>query len=87
MAEHYGLEIAKAAKLPTGTIYPILARLEEAGCLVSEWEQVDPAEEGRPRRRYYRLTAPGERFALEQPGAVINRGTPARLATPRARTA
>jgi PadR family transcriptional regulator, regulatory protein PadR len=51
----YGLEICAAAGLPSGTIHPILARLEKLGWLRSSWEQIDPTQEGRPRRRYYRL--------------------------------
>src|SRR5215211_5382896 len=51
----YGLQICAAAGLPSGTIHPILARLEKLGWLRSSWEQIDPAKEGRPRRRYYRL--------------------------------
>jgi PadR family transcriptional regulator, regulatory protein PadR len=51
----YGLEICTAAGLPSGTIHPILARLEKVGWLSSSWEQIDPTQEGRPRRRYYRL--------------------------------
>jgi DNA-binding PadR family transcriptional regulator len=53
--ERYGLELSELAGLATGTIHPILARLEQAGWLRSRWEQIDPAERGRPRRRYYRL--------------------------------
>jgi PadR family transcriptional regulator PadR len=57
--KHYGLEIAREAGLPTGSIYPILARLERAGWLTSAWEQLDPVAEGRPPRRYYRLSTAG----------------------------
>jgi PadR family transcriptional regulator, regulatory protein PadR len=53
--EMYGLEICAAAGLPSGTIHPILARLENIGWLRSQWENIDPSEAGRPRRRYYRL--------------------------------
>jgi len=53
--EMYGLEICAAAGLPSGTIHPILARLERVGWLESFWEEADPHEKGRPRRRYYRL--------------------------------
>jgi PadR family transcriptional regulator PadR len=56
----YGLEISREIGLASGTIYPILARLERIGWLLSEWEQIDPAAEGRPPRRRYRLTATGE---------------------------
>jgi DNA-binding PadR family transcriptional regulator len=38
----------------------MLARLEAAGWLSSEWEAIDPREAGRPRRRFYRLTASGQ---------------------------
>ena len=42
--------------LPTGTIYPALHRLEQAGLIAGSWSTVD----GR-RRRTYRLTADGRR--------------------------
>ncbi|HEY2717616.1 MAG TPA: PadR family transcriptional regulator [Solirubrobacterales bacterium] len=58
-AQWYGLELAKASGLKPGTIYPALARLESAGWLSSYWEDVDPSEAGRPRRRLYRLTGEG----------------------------
>jgi PadR family transcriptional regulator, regulatory protein PadR len=54
-----GAEIAKASKLQSGTLYPILYRLEEFGWLASRWEEGDPVALGRPRRRYYRITAEG----------------------------
>ena len=57
--ELYGLEIGSAAGLRSGTVHPILARLEGYGWLSSRWEDVDPGSEGRPPRRYYRLTAEG----------------------------
>jgi PadR family transcriptional regulator, regulatory protein PadR len=47
-----------------GTLYKALDRMERAGLLESEWE--DPsiaADEGRPRRRLYRVTGVGERAA------------------------
>jgi PadR family transcriptional regulator PadR len=57
--EWYGLELAKASELKTGTIYPALARLEQAGWVSSYWEDVDPSVVGRPKRRLYRLTGEG----------------------------
>jgi DNA-binding PadR family transcriptional regulator len=57
--ERYGLELMHEARLPSGTLYPILVRLERAGWVQSRWERLDPAAEGRPNRRYYRLTAEG----------------------------
>jgi DNA-binding PadR family transcriptional regulator len=63
--ECYGLELADAAGLKRGTLYPILARLEAAGWLSSRWEEVDESVEGRRRRRYYRLTGEGEMAASQ----------------------
>jgi PadR family transcriptional regulator, regulatory protein PadR len=57
--EHYGLEICRTAGLPGGTIYPILARFEQAGWLTSTWEQIDPVVAGRRPRRLYHLTPAG----------------------------
>ncbi len=58
-----GAEMSKATKVGSGTLYPMLARLEAAGWLSSEWEMVDPSEVGRPRRRFYKLTAVGQNNA------------------------
>jgi PadR family transcriptional regulator, regulatory protein PadR len=60
-----GAEIHLATNVGSGTLYPLLLRLEEAGWLKSEWETIDPAEEGRPRRRYYTITGAGQRAARE----------------------
>jgi PadR family transcriptional regulator PadR len=53
--ELYGLQICEEAGLATGTIHPILARLERVGWLKSRWEQIDPRVEGRRPRRYYEI--------------------------------
>jgi PadR family transcriptional regulator, regulatory protein PadR len=58
-ADRYGLDLMEATGLASGTLYPILHRLQEAGWVSAEWEDVDPRAEGRPARRYYRLTATG----------------------------
>ncbi|HET9256525.1 MAG TPA: helix-turn-helix transcriptional regulator [Pseudonocardiaceae bacterium] len=58
--ERYGLELCDLVGLPSGTIYPILARLERAGWVTSAWENPAAHEvAGRPRRRFYRLTPDG----------------------------
>ena len=57
--EAYGAQLGAQTHLPSGTVHPILARLEGLDWVVSRWEDVDPASEGRPARRYYRLTAQG----------------------------
>jgi PadR family transcriptional regulator len=67
--EVHGYELAKvvqgireATRLTAyGTLYKALGRLEREGFLASRWE--DPnraAADGRPRRRFYRLTLEGE---------------------------
>jgi len=58
----YGTDIMERTGLPSGTVYPALGGLDERGYLRSRWEKRDVADaERRPRRRYYRLTASGER--------------------------
>lgn len=57
--ELYGLQLCALAELPSGTIHPILARLESVGWLDSRWEETNPSQAGRPRRRYYRLNPDG----------------------------
>jgi PadR family transcriptional regulator, regulatory protein PadR len=54
-----GADVQKRSGLASGTLYPILLRLESAGWFVSRWEAIDPAAAGRPRRRLYRLTPNG----------------------------
>ena len=71
--EMYGLQICTQAGLPSGTIHPILARLEGWAWLESHWEDADPAEQGRPRRRYYKLTRAG---ALRAQHALDTARTP-----------
>lgn len=41
----------------TGTLYPLLHRLENDGLVRSTWREVEAA----PRRKYYALTPKGER--------------------------
>lgn len=62
----YGFEIMRAAHLPSGTVYPLLRRLEADGLLESSWENAQDAHaEGRPPRRYYQATPEG-RAALAE---------------------
>ena len=58
-----GSDIWKATKIGAGSRYPILVRLEGAGWLTSRWEELDPSEAGRPRKRLYRLTVNGQAWA------------------------
>jgi DNA-binding MarR family transcriptional regulator len=79
-AELAGADLMKAARVSSGTLYPILLRLEKAGVLVSRWEEERPEELGRPRRRFYRLTPGGLDMArhalgeLSLPAASLNPG-------------
>jgi PadR family transcriptional regulator PadR len=56
--DRYGLDLMNATGMPSGTLYPILARLRQAGWVRAEWETRDP-DAARPARRYYRLTPHG----------------------------
>lgn len=56
----HGFDIMDAAGLPSGTVYPILSRLEKAGLVRGRWESAAIAQrEKRPPRRYYEIAAPG----------------------------
>lgn len=74
--ELYGLKIAKAIERPTGSVFPILARLEQVGWVISEWETSDPTRRG-PRRRFYRLSPEG----LAGARAVLSERRPTRRLT------
>ncbi len=72
-AEQYGLQISTATGLPSGTIHPILARLDTLQWLESRWEDEDPHDQGRPKRRYYRLTPNGAERARQALAACRTR--------------
>jgi DNA-binding PadR family transcriptional regulator len=88
IAEAHGFLLAKEMRDGTrarrltayGTLYKALDRLEQAGYLSSRWE--DPliaARDGRPRRRFYRVTLDGE-GALEKAIAAERDVAPPRSA-------
>jgi PadR family transcriptional regulator len=65
-ARRYGYDLMRAARLPSGTLYPMLARLQDQGLVTAEWESwPDGGAEagGRPPRKYYLLTAEGVQAA------------------------
>ncbi|QQQ76071.1 helix-turn-helix transcriptional regulator [Saccharothrix sp. 6-C] len=74
----WGLEIIKLTGRPSGSVYPLLDRLERAGWVTSSWD--DDSERRGPRRRMYVLTPGG---ALEAAKACAKAGgrTKARPAT------
>jgi DNA-binding PadR family transcriptional regulator len=57
----YGFDVMRATQLASGTVYPLLRRLEDAAFVRSRWEDETRAhEDGRPARRYYEITAAGK---------------------------
>lgn len=69
----YGVALAEATKLPNGTLFPLLERLLQAGWVERYWEQDELAEaQGRPRRRYYRISSKGAELA---PAAIAAQST------------
>jgi PadR family transcriptional regulator, regulatory protein PadR len=81
-APRYGYDLMKAARLPSGTLYPMLTRLQDHKLVTSAWET--PNAEGERPRRYYQLTGEGIRVArleLAQARAGQQRA-PARLGRP-----
>jgi PadR family transcriptional regulator PadR len=79
----WGRDIVKETGLKSGTLHPILARLEQAGLVESYWEEPAAHEaQGRPRRRYYQFTAGGAQtaqFALAEAAPAATAATPGRL--------
>lgn len=72
----YGYDLMRAAKLASGTLYPMLARLEEENLLTSEWET--PAEDGQRPRKYYMLTGEGIQVVRQELAEfAASRGGPA----------
>lgn len=62
----HGFDILDATGLPSGTVYPILRRLEQDGLASSRWESARIAQhEQRPPRRYYELTTSGDALLIE----------------------
>lgn len=66
--ERYGYDLGQRLRaagfgqIKGGTLYPLLARLEEAGLVSARWQ---PGEQG-PGRKYYALTADGRRRLAQQ---------------------
>lgn len=61
----HGYDLCRQGDIKSGTLYPLLIRLEEQGYLEAEWQA--PAEPGRPPRHAYRLTAAGLALARANP--------------------
>lgn len=61
VAPRYGYDLMKAAGLKSGTLYPMLGRLEDDRLVTSAWET--PQQDGQRPRKYYQLTAEGIQIA------------------------
>jgi DNA-binding PadR family transcriptional regulator len=61
-----GAQITKITNVGSGTLYPLLQRLADAGWIIGDWEKIDPSEVGRPKRRLYKLTRSGQVAALKE---------------------
>ena len=60
----HGFQIMEVTGLPSGTVYPVLRRLEREVAVESEWAPADEARAaGRPARRVYGLTESGQQVA------------------------
>jgi DNA-binding PadR family transcriptional regulator len=71
----YGYDISRDTGVKSGTLYPILMRLEDNRLLESSWET---NETGRPPRHVYRLTRTGLQSAREYVRAHARRPSPSR---------
>jgi DNA-binding PadR family transcriptional regulator len=56
----HGYDLMSAAGVKSGTLYPLLMRLEAQGLLEADW--VDSPQPGRPPRHVYKLTAAGREW-------------------------
>jgi|ERR1041384_2386923 DNA-binding PadR family transcriptional regulator len=64
MRWHHGYALSQETGLASGTLYPILMRLEKLKWLETRWEE--PGNAGRPPRHLYRLTADGREWARQE---------------------
>ena len=60
-----GADISRETGVGPGTLYPLLARFEQLGFFTSEWEDVEPATVGRPRKRLYKISGAGMKVAQD----------------------
>jgi DNA-binding PadR family transcriptional regulator len=77
--ETYGFKLVKATGLPSGSVYPILRRMEARKLVSSREELIDPTAPHPRIRVFYRLTGDGERVARE---ATRERSDALRLLSP-----
>jgi len=61
---HHGYALSLETGLASGTLYPILMRLDKLRWLETSWAK--PGNTGRPPRHLYRLTAEARLWASEE---------------------
>lgn len=59
----HGYALSQSTGICSGTLYPILMRLEKLRWLETKWEE---PKGGRPPRHLYRLTSPARAWAREE---------------------
>lgn len=72
----YGYELMRLTGFPSGKLYPMLAKLERAGWLLRERENIDPVAAGRPARRLYRLSPDAAAAARRELAALSQQVSP-----------
>jgi PadR family transcriptional regulator PadR len=61
---HHGYSLSQRTGISSGTLYPILMRLEKLSWLETRWEEARVA--GRPPRHLYRLSGTAREWAREE---------------------
>jgi PadR family transcriptional regulator, regulatory protein PadR len=82
----HGYDLMQATGFPSGKVYPELAKLVNAEWLLREEEKIDPAREGRPARRLYRLSERGIERARYELAVLSQQITPPARRSPRLQT-
>ena len=77
----YGYELMQLTGFPSGKLYPILTRLQQAGWVSREREDIDTAKAGRPARYLYRLTPRGAEAAWSELTVLTEQISPAPAVT------
>jgi DNA-binding MarR family transcriptional regulator len=72
----YGFELMRITGMASGSLYPMLARLEGAGWLTRGKENIDPQAAGRPPRMHYTITGAAVSAARVQLAALSEQYRP-----------
>jgi PadR family transcriptional regulator, regulatory protein PadR len=67
----HGYQLSQITGFKSGTLYPLMMRLEEQGFLESKWQESDRSSG--PPRHVYRLTASGRALARERRAALLGK--------------